>query len=751
MGMKIRKMAVRGMRQKPLQFSGAVFLLAIAVMLFVMLSSSMALMDSSNQLFRKDYKQEDFQFTTGESLTKGQIGDLENKFKLDLEERSWLDAEWKEGTTVRFLSLQSSMNLPYVVDGTLPDEKNEAALTVAYANHHSLEVGEKWKAGGKTYTVTAHVHLPDYIYGVQNENDLFYDSKTFGAALIRKADFPENRQAPVYYTGLFKKEEQQTTELKKAVSAVVPVTKWTDAEDNIRISYIDAEIESNQSFGTVLPLFIGLLSLFIVVLIVKRQIELQAKQIGTLLALGYTAREITSSFMVYPLAVSSAGSAAGMVIGLLASKPMTSLYTSFYNLPILKSFAFDPYTLVLGFAVPVIVIGAAGFFTIRKTVMKPPLQLLNTRPAFSKKGTVSLSKRLSFKARFRLKMLIGNPSKSFVLFIGILFSAILLTFGFISMNSMNQLLKKTYEDAYRYEYAVYYQDLKTNEMTGGDSPFTVSEVTLKSGDKKDAKTQLYGIDADTSMLKLIDSRGADLNQSLSDGAVVTQALAAAEGLQKGDSVTIRNQWTEKEKSVKITGIAEIFIGHAIYLSREEVNSFLDLENKAYLGKWTNEKPEENRNEPITMIEDKQAMKKVFETLLEPTKYSVAVISLFAFIIGLIIIYLITSLIMEENTVNISLLKVMGYEQKEISSVLLNVYTPIVIIGYILGIPLAFISYKGLMASVSESTSFSLPIEAEPVMLIAGFVIVYLAYWTSLQLSKRKIRNISLQEVLKRQE
>jgi putative ABC transport system permease protein len=56
-----------------------------------------------------------------------------------------------------------------------------------------------------------------------------------------------------------------------------------------------------------------------------------------------------------------------------------------------------------------------------------------------------------------------------------------------------------------------------------------------------------------------------------------------------------------------------------------------------------------------------------------------------------------------------------------------------------------------MASVSESTSFSLPIEAEPIMLIAGFIIVYLAYWTSLQLSKRKIENISLQEVLKRQE
>lgn len=107
--------------------------------------------------------------------------------------------------------------------------------------------------------------------------------------------------------------------------------------------------------------------------------------------------------------------------------------------------------------------------------------------------------------------------------------------------------------------------------------------------------------------------------------------------------------------------------------------------------------------------------------------------------------------MDEHTVNISLLKVMGYDRKEISSLLLNVYTPVVIAGYVLGVPLAFISYKGLMASVSESTGFSLPIEPDYLMTAAGFVIIYASYVISLQLSKRKISRIPLQEVLKRQE
>ncbi|MEM5015552.1 ABC transporter permease [Metabacillus indicus] len=750
--MKIKAMALRTIRQKPLQFGGSALLLAVAVMLFVTLSSTMALMDSSNQLFREEYKQEDFQFTAGERLSEDQLASFEKEFGVNLQARQWLDIEWKEGVTARILSIQQGINEPYVVKGSLPDEKNEAAITASFADAHGLKVGDSWDAGGETYKITAHVYLPDYIYGVQNENDLMADPKTFGVVLMDKEDFPEGNQPPVYYSGRFSENSGSLSSLKKAVSETVPVLKWTDAKDNVRISYIDAEIESNQSFGSVLPVFIGLLALFIVVLMLKRQIDVQSNQIGTLLALGYTRKEVTLSFMMYPLVISIVGTILGITAGLLAAGPLTELYTAFYNLPILNRLAFDPVTLIAGFAVPISVLCLAGFLTIRKKVSKPPLQLLHSRPSFSRKGAIKLPSKWSFKRRFRLKMLLSSPSKSLVLFTGILFSSLLVTFGFISMNSMNVLMKKTYEDAYRYNYAVYYQEVKTEPASAEESPFSAAEAIIKGKDgRKDVKTQLIGMDPSTPMLKLFDSSGTELNGTLPDGAVVTQALAAAEGLKAGDSITIQNPWTDQEQSVTVTGVADIFIGHAIYMERGDVNRFLSLEEDAYIGKWTLEKPEKESGEAIAAIEDKNAMKKGMEQLLEPTNYSAAVIGVFAFLIGLLIIYLITSMMMDEHTVNISLLKVMGYDRKEISSLLLNVYTPVVIAGYVLGVPLAFISYKGLMASVSESTGFSLPIEPDYLMIAAGFIIIYASYLTSLQLSKSKISRIPLQEVLKRQE
>ncbi|WP_282032860.1 ABC transporter permease [Metabacillus indicus] len=747
--MKITAMALRTIRQKPLQFGGSALLLAVAVMLFVTLSSTMALMDSSNQQFREEYKQEDFQFTAGERLSEDQLASIEKEFGVTIQARQWLDIEWKEGVTARILSIQQAINEPYVVKGNLPNEKNEAAITASFADAHGLKVGDSFDAGGNTYKITAHVYLPDYIYGVQNENDLMADPKTFGVVLMANEDFPGGNQPPVYYSGRFLENSGSLSSLKKAVSETVPVLKWTDAKDNVRISYIDAEIESNQSFGSVLPVFIGLLALFMVVLMLKRQIDVQSTQIGTLLALGYTRKEVTLSFMMYPLIIAIAGTVLGIAAGLIAAGPLTELYTAFYNLPILNRLAFDPVTLIAGFAVPIFVLCLAGFLTIRKKVNKPPLQLLHSRPSFSRKGAIKLPLKWSFKRRFRLKMLLSSPSKSLVLFTGILFSSLLVTFGFISMNSMNVLMKKTYEDAYRYNYAVYYQEVKTEPAAATESPFSAAEAIIKGEDgRKDVKTQLVGMDPSTPMLKLIDSSGTELNGKLSDGAVVTQALAAAEGLKAGDSITIQNPWTDQEQSITVTGVADIFIGHAIYMERGDVNRFLSLEEDAYIGKWTLKK---ESGEAIAAIEDKNAMKKGMEQLLEPTNYSAAVIGVFAFLIGLIIIYLITSMMMDEHTVNISLLKVMGYDRKEISSLLLNVYTPVVIAGYVLGVPLAFISYKGLMASVSESTGFSLPIEPDYLMIAAGFIIIYASYVTSLQLSKRKISRIPLQEVLKRQE
>ncbi|WP_374721256.1 FtsX-like permease family protein [Peribacillus tepidiphilus] len=106
---------------------------------------------------------------------------------------------------------------------------------------------------------------------------------------------------------------------------------------------------------------------------------------------------------------------------------------------------------------------------------------------------------------------------------------------------------------------------------------------------------------------------------------------------------------------------------------------------------------------------------------------------------------------EENTSAISLMKVIGYQDSMISQLMINVYTPVVILSYFIGIPLAIFSLGTLLTSMAEQTNFIFPISVNPLWMVLGLVIILLTYYASLFISKYKIKKISLHEVLKHQE
>jgi putative ABC transport system permease protein len=73
----------------------------------------------------------------------------------------------------------------------------------------------------------------------------------------------------------------------------------------------------------------------------------------------------------------------------------------------------------------------------------------------------------------------------------------------------------------------------------------------------------------------------------------------------------------------------------------------------------------------------------FDAALAPTTVLAAV----AFLIGVLVISVVTSLLVEESRQTISLLKLLGYRRGESNALVLNSSTVVVVAGYLLGIPL----------------------------------------------------------------
>ncbi|MBD1378750.1 hypothetical protein [Metabacillus arenae] len=63
-------------------------------------------------------------------------------------------------------------------------------------------------------------------------------------------------------------------------------------------------------------------------------------------------------------------------------------------------------------------------------------------------------------------------------------------------------------------------------------------------------------------------------------------------LIKVDSITLKNDWTNKEETWIIKGIADIYIGNQVYLEKIIVNKFIGIPENGYTGIWSIENPDD---------------------------------------------------------------------------------------------------------------------------------------------------------------
>ena len=118
--------------------------------------------------------------------------------------------------------------------------------------------------------------------------------------------------------------------------------------------------------------------------------------------------------------------------------------------------------------------------------------------------------------------------------------------------------------------------------------------------------------------------------------------------------------------------------------------------------------------------------------------------------ALIIISVIANIVVEENKKTISLMKVMGYNNKRISNIVLNIYTPFIIIAYLLSIPVMIKILKLIVSSIVGDIEITIPIQADPVMSILGLIGLLVAYYLALAMSKKVLNKIPLAVALKRE-
>lgn len=399
---------------------------------------------------RDTYNQEDGQFIANFQVSDKNLRAVEDlgvqvfpNFSRDV---SLEYADEPEGAAhvMRVFADRTQVDLAAYYEGCAPQADDELAIDRVYAFHHGLGLGDSITVGGKSFRICGIVSLSDYQALFEKNSDFVFNAQSFCVGLVTQSAFDSFDQGKLCYVYSFTCDNRSLSDADRvdleediadALSgANVAVSDFIDADANNGITYAADDVVGDQQMWRVLLWMIIAIMAFVFVILTGSTIEEESAVIGTLLASGYRKSELVRHYLAMPMIVGTAGALLGNVLGYtLFSEPMRNLYYNSYSLPPYEA-TFDPHVLVNTTVIPLVMLFVITLFGLLFKLRCTPLQFLRHETSrSSRRRGAMLPERLSFVSRFRLRVLLQNLPNFVTLFLGVVFSGLLMVFGLCMM------------------------------------------------------------------------------------------------------------------------------------------------------------------------------------------------------------------------------------------------------------------------------------------------------------------------------
>ena len=745
MVMVLNKRLLRILKENKLRYLGILVLIVLGSYTFVVaagLSQNLAVLVTT---FTEDHVQEDLSFSTDRPISD--VAELENKFDALIEEYMSFDAKLSDTLTLRLLSETKKVNIPAIIEGRTLSRPGEILLDPAFAEANGYSIGSQIKAQDKTFTVVGFVSLPHYIYPLKNVNDILYSPKEFGVGVINREEFSDIDNAASIYSVKFNDRTRslnmQAVELRKYLQVKgFTVSNWIDIMNNKRARIVWASITGMKTMSVPLPAAMFLLSSLIIGIMFWRIIRRESVIIGTLYAQGYRRRELMRHYMAIPLLLAFAGGTIGSLLALPSIGPMVMAMISYYNVPV-PGIELSFLNVLIGILTPTLFLGLSSYLVIRSELKRSPAELMKGDKQKTKVNALERAfklERFKFSTKFQLREQFRSISRLLFLLLGVTSASVLMVFGFTVLNSMNHVFETS--DVYKFEYEYSFRDLQYGEAPDGAEVFNAGKFYPENNEG--IEFYITGIEPDSILVILKDNKGNVIPNNQTN---ITKSLANRLGIKAGDTVTFINKEDGKPHTFHIDAVAESYIEQFIYVPIDEFNKKMELPEDSYIGLFSTKEldiPDEKLSGTKSMSQLPEAMDEFMGQMIS----MVALMTIVSSVVALIILYLVTSLAIEENRNTISLLKVFGYRPREIRFLILNSSTFIVVAGFLIGIPIAVASMGSLYGYLGNMINLVLPPIVSPIYVIISFAAIMLTYQLSKWMCAKNIDTVSMSEALK---
>lgn len=501
--------------------------------------------------------------------------------------------------------------------------------------------------------------------------------------------------------------------------------KWyVNNRDNALLGYeeYNRTAERTAAMSLIFPWFFFLVAALVCLNTMTRMIEEERTRLGTFKALGFTDNEIMFKYLVYAGLASTIGSVAGSFLGFaLFPVAVTTAYRILFDVPnVIISYQF-------GLAVPSILISVAStvfvaYYTCHKSLTVVPSTLMRSKAPKNGKR-VFLEKipfiwtRLSFIWKVTFRNVFRNMKRFVMATMGVAGCTALLVAGFGLNDSIDTTINKQFlqnDRVWNYDmqivlngsYDTTIQECKAfetvkNNPAIGSAMLNYMKVYDSCSGKSDEVLETYLLVPEdaaalNSYINLQERKSGNVHTLSNNGAIITEKLASTLNIKEKDSITVIVD-EGRQVNIPVAAVVENYAFHYIYLSKD-LYSVLFSANPAYNYITANlaiDNMEQDKKNAlakdlmseyeISAVAYTDQILDTFENIMDSLNAIVLIFIISAGLLAFIVLYNLSIINITERIKEIATIKVLGFDDGEVSSYIFRENIILTVIGIIEGL------------------------------------------------------------------
>jgi putative ABC transport system permease protein len=682
------------------------------------------------------------------------------------------------GRMIGLSSNQASLNRLTLRRGRLPgqDKRNEALVSEGFAKAHGLMPGDHVVAllNGKReeLEIVGIVLSPEYIFASRG-GDL-PDDKGFGVFWVER----ERLASAFDMEGAFNHAALNLSPGASESAVIDALDRLLEPYGNLNTHgrrdqnshrILNQEINQQKTMATIFPtIFLGV-AVFLLNVVLARQVATQRDQIAALKALGYADRAIAAHYLKFVLVIVLCGIVLGVAVGAWMGYEMTDLYTTFFHFPRLI-YRIQPWIMLLASGISLIAALGAALGAVRRIVamapaeaMRPPAPTRYRRLLLEKFGMEHL---LSPQARMVIRTLERRPLRTLLTSFGIACAIAIIVAGTFWGDAMDYLMEVQFNAAERGDVTVVFtapvartalHDIARLPGVLRSEEMRSVPVRLRAGHRT-YRTAVSGYPPDADLRQLLDTQLRRVPLP-GDGILLSRRLAQRLGVKPGDTLTLESlEATRSKRDIVVSALVNDMIGLAAYMDIAALNRLMGEGESisAVAVKLDPARAKEfyariKQMPQVATVTIKDEMLRSFrETNRRFLLFFTTIVTVFAAAIAVGVVYNSARISLAERAWELASLRVLGFTRHEVSTLLLGELAFEIALAIPLGLWLGYLLAHLIVAQMPMET-VDIPVIITSATYAYAALAILIAGVASALIVRHRVDHLDLVAVLKTRE